>query len=40
VEKHSGIDRAAFEKLSALLRYVDGDYAGPATFEALRKQLS
>ena len=28
---------AAFEKLSALLRYVDGDYADPATFEALRK---
>jgi glucose-6-phosphate 1-dehydrogenase len=40
MEKHGGIDRAAFEKLSALLRYVDGDYADPATFEALRKQLN
>jgi glucose-6-phosphate 1-dehydrogenase len=40
VEKHGGIDRAAFEKLSALLRYVDGDYADPATFEALGKQLN
>jgi glucose-6-phosphate 1-dehydrogenase len=26
LEKHGGIDPAAFEKLSALLRYVDGDY--------------
>jgi glucose-6-phosphate 1-dehydrogenase len=40
VEKHGGMDRAAFEKLNALLRYVDGDYADPATFEALRKQLN
>ena len=26
VEKHGGLDRAAFAKLSGLLRYVDGDY--------------
>jgi glucose-6-phosphate 1-dehydrogenase len=39
VEKHGGLDPAAFEKLSSLLRYVDGDYANPATFQALRKQL-
>jgi glucose-6-phosphate 1-dehydrogenase len=39
LEKHGGIDPAAFEKLSALLRYVDGDYQDPATFEALRGQL-
>jgi glucose-6-phosphate 1-dehydrogenase len=39
LEKHGGIDSAAFEKLSSLLRYVDGDYQDPATFEALRKQL-
>jgi glucose-6-phosphate 1-dehydrogenase len=39
VEKHGGLDTAAFEKLSGLLRYVDGDYQDPATFEALRKQL-
>jgi glucose-6-phosphate 1-dehydrogenase len=39
LEKHGGADPAAFEKLSALLRYVDGDYQDPATFEALRGQL-
>src|SRR5438874_3098852 len=39
VEKHGGLDPAAFEKLSALLRYVDGDYQDPATFAALRKEL-
>jgi glucose-6-phosphate 1-dehydrogenase len=39
VEKHGGVDPAAFEKLSGLLRYVDGDYQDPATFEALRGQL-
>jgi glucose-6-phosphate 1-dehydrogenase len=39
LEKHGGVDAAAFEKLSGLLRYVDGDYQDPATFEALRKEL-
>src|SRR5207344_3300643 len=40
LEKHGGgVDPAAFEKLSGLLRYVDGDYADPATFQAIRKQL-
>ncbi|MFZ0504917.1 MAG: glucose-6-phosphate dehydrogenase [Chthoniobacterales bacterium] len=39
VEKHGGIDTAAFEKLSSLLRYVDGDYQDPATFKTLREQL-
>jgi glucose-6-phosphate 1-dehydrogenase len=39
LEKHGGVDSAAFEKLSALMRYVDGDYQDPATFEALRGQL-
>jgi len=39
VEKHGGLDAAAFDKLAGLLRYVDGDYADPATFDALRKQL-
>ena len=29
----------AFEKLSGLLRYIDGDYKDPATFPALRKEL-
>jgi glucose-6-phosphate 1-dehydrogenase len=40
VEKHGGLDAAAFDKLSNLLRYVDGDYADPATFLAIRKELN
>jgi glucose-6-phosphate 1-dehydrogenase len=39
LEKHGGLDAAAFDKLAGLLRYVDGDYADPTTFDALRKQL-
>ena len=39
VEKYGGIDAAAFEKLSKLLRYVDGDYADRTTFDVLRKEL-
>jgi glucose-6-phosphate 1-dehydrogenase len=40
LEKHGGLDPAAFKKLAALLRYVDGDYTNPATFLALRKELA
>jgi glucose-6-phosphate 1-dehydrogenase len=39
VEKHGGIDSTAFDKLCSLLRYVDGDYKDPATFQALRNEL-
>src|SRR5689334_2633220 len=39
LEKHGGVDPAAFEQLSALLRYVDGDYRDAATFEAIRRTL-
>jgi glucose-6-phosphate 1-dehydrogenase len=39
LEKHGGVDAAAFQKLSSLLRYVDGDYQDPATFEALAKEM-
>jgi glucose-6-phosphate 1-dehydrogenase len=39
VEKHGGLDAAAFEKLSNLLRYVDGDYKDPETFRAIRKEF-
>jgi glucose-6-phosphate 1-dehydrogenase len=39
VEKYGGLDRAGFDKLCGLLRYVDGDYKDPATFEALRRGL-
>lgn len=39
LQEHGGIDPAAFDKLTGLLRYVDGDYSDPATFQALRKEL-
>jgi len=40
LEKHGGVDPAAFEKLSGLLGFVGGDYRDAATFQALRKQLN
>jgi len=39
VEKHGGLDREAFDRLCALLRYVDGDYNDKETFEVVRKEL-
>ncbi len=39
VEKHGGLDPAAFNKLCGLLRYVDGDYQDLATFCAIREAL-
>ena len=39
VEKHGGLDPAAFDKLCGLLRYVDGDYNDAATFQALHREL-
>jgi len=39
LEKHGGLDAAAFARLSGLLRYVDGDYNDAATFQAIRKEL-
>jgi glucose-6-phosphate 1-dehydrogenase len=39
IEKHGEFDAAAFDKLSSRLRYVDGDYQTPATYQALRQQL-
>jgi glucose-6-phosphate 1-dehydrogenase len=39
LEKHGGIDRAAFDTMVRSLRYVDGDYNDPATFRALRGEL-
>src|SRR5512136_1878933 len=39
LEAHGGLDPDAFRTLCSLLRYVDGDYASPATFEALRREL-
>src|ERR1700739_3352029 len=40
VQEHGGVDPVPFEKLSSLLRYVDGDYSDPSTFQALRKELN
>src|SRR5581483_4741134 len=34
-----GVDPEAFAKLSTLLRYIDGDYRDPGTFEQLRREL-
>ena len=39
LEKHGGLDANAFDKLCGLLRYVDGDYKEPATFQAIRQEL-
>jgi glucose-6-phosphate 1-dehydrogenase len=39
LEKHGGIDPAAFERLTALLGYVDGDYNDAGTFQAIRQAL-
>ena len=39
LENHGGVDPAAFDELCRLLRYVDGDYNDPATFQAIRREL-
>ena len=39
IEKHGGLDGAAFTKLASLLRYVDGDYQAPTTFARLHEVL-
>jgi glucose-6-phosphate 1-dehydrogenase len=39
VERHGGLDRNAFDRLSRLLRYVDGDYHDVSTFQRIRREL-
>jgi glucose-6-phosphate 1-dehydrogenase len=39
VEHHGGFDPDAFARLIRRLRYIDGDYADPATFQRLRREL-
>ena len=39
LEKHGGVDEAAFAKLCERLRYIDGDYSDAATFTQLRQTL-
>lgn len=40
VERYGGLDADAFGRLSRQLRYIDGDYADPATFQQLRRELA
>ena len=37
--QHGAVDTKAEQKLLSLLRYVDGDYADPSTFERLQSEL-
>ena len=39
LERHEGLDPAAYAKLSSFLNYVGGDYGDPTTFANLRKAL-
>src|ERR1043166_5802757 len=39
VRTRGGLDPAAFGALAQRLRYVDGDYREPATFDAIRREL-
>ncbi len=39
VEAQGSVDPVAFDKLASLLRYADGDYRDPATFDLLRRTL-
>jgi len=39
IETHGGLDPQAFEKLCALLQYIDGDYRSPETYRILREKL-
>lgn len=40
LEQNGGIDTDAFAKLAAQLKYVDGDYRDPATYERLKEALN
>lgn len=40
IKAHGSFNQASFQKLLALLKYVDGDYRDPKTFEDLRQALS
>jgi glucose-6-phosphate 1-dehydrogenase len=39
LDDHGGEDEPSFAKLHSMLRYVDGDYTDPATFDRLRQEL-
>lgn len=39
LEHHGGVDEPAFARLTTRLKYVDGDYGDPSTFDRLRDAL-
>jgi glucose-6-phosphate 1-dehydrogenase len=39
IVKHGGLDRGAFKKLCSLLRYVQGDYNDPETYDRISRAL-
>ena len=39
IANHGGVDEAAFQKLTSLLQYVDGDYRDDATYAKLKEFL-
>lgn len=39
VEHYGGLDPDGFQKLMNVLRYIDGDYSDPKTFQQVRQQL-
>ncbi|WHZ14667.1 MAG: Glucose-6-phosphate 1-dehydrogenase [Nitrospira sp.] len=39
LQQHGGVDPSAFDRLCGLLRYVDGDYHDPATYQKIRNEL-
>jgi glucose-6-phosphate 1-dehydrogenase len=39
VENYGGLDPDGFQKLMNVLRYIDGDYSDPKTFQQVRQQL-
>ena len=39
LQEHGGVDEAAFAKLAARLRYVNGDYNEPSTFQRIKDAL-
>jgi glucose-6-phosphate 1-dehydrogenase len=39
IQEHCQVDQQTLDRLLSLLRYVDGDYSDPATFDRLKQQL-
>lgn len=39
LEKHGGVDEAAFNKMCSLMKYIDNDYRDGTTYQTLRKEL-